>query len=156
MWREPYGLWRVTSLILRRFSAQKHDTDKKIPVNDCGIFYIQNIFVRVCIRYKSVFMAVVFSLILSVIFVKSTYCPHILQNLKMLNILTLKCLSSPNCTLNHLSVNTLNAELNPICCLLALLEAHHFLHVSRIRVKSLTLRLLMSYIYIWSTYSWCF
>ena len=42
--------------------------------------------------------------------------------------------------------NPLNAELNPICYLLALL-AHHFLHVSRIRVKSLTLRLLMSYIY---------
>ena len=44
-------------------------------------------------------------------------------------------------------VNPLNAELNPICCLLALLGAHHFLHVSRIRVKSLTLRLLMIYIY---------
>ena len=43
--------------------------------------------------------------------------------------------------------NPLNAELNPICYLLALL-AHHFLHVSRIRVKSLTLRLLMSYIYL--------
>ena len=43
----------------------------------------------------------------------------------------------------------LNAELNPICCLLALLGAHHFLYVSRIRVKSLTLRLLMSYIYIY-------
>ena len=43
--------------------------------------------------------------------------------------------------------NPLNAELNPICYLLALL-AHHFLHVSRIRVKSLTFRLLMSYIYI--------
>ena len=42
--------------------------------------------------------------------------------------------------------NPLNAELNPICYLLALL-AHHFLHVSKIRVKSLTLRLLMSYIY---------
>ena len=42
--------------------------------------------------------------------------------------------------------NPLNPELNPICYLLALL-AHHFLHVSRIRVKSLTLRLLMSYIY---------
>ena len=42
--------------------------------------------------------------------------------------------------------NPLNAELNPICYFLALL-AHHFLHVSRIRVKSLTLRLLMSYIY---------
>ena len=45
-------------------------------------------------------------------------------------------------------INPLNPELNPICYLLALL-AHHFLHVSRIRVKSLTLRLLMSYIYIY-------
>ena len=33
--------------------------------------------------------------------------------------------------------NPLSAELNPVCYLLALL-AHHFLHVSRIRVKSLT------------------
>ena len=55
-------------------------------------------------------------------------------------------------------INPLNAELNPVCYLLALL-AHHFLHVSRIKVKSLTLRLLMSYIYIytyiyiWSAYS---
>ena len=45
-------------------------------------------------------------------------------------------------------LNPLNAELNPICYLLALL-AHHFLHVRRIRVKSLTLRRLMSYIYIY-------
>jgi len=44
------------------------------------------------------------------------------------------------------SFNPLKPELNPICYLLALL-AHHFLHVSRIRVKSLTIRLLMSYIY---------
>ena len=43
--------------------------------------------------------------------------------------------------------NPLNPELNPICYLLALLEAHHFLHVSRIRVKLLTFRLLMSYTY---------
>ena len=43
-------------------------------------------------------------------------------------------------------INPLNPELNPICYLLALL-AHHFLHVSRIRVKSLTLRLLMPYLY---------
>ena len=43
--------------------------------------------------------------------------------------------------------NTLNPELNPICYLLALLGAHHFLHVSRIRVKLLTFRLLMSFIY---------
>ena len=43
-------------------------------------------------------------------------------------------------------INPLNPELNPICYLLALL-AHHFLHVRRIMVKSLTLRLLMSYLY---------
>ena len=51
------------------------------------------------------------------------------------------------CKIVVATFNPLNAELNPICCLLALLGAHHFLHVSRIRVKSLTLRLLMSHIY---------
>jgi len=35
------------------------------------------------------------------------------------------------------AVNPFNAELNPICHLLALLEAHHILHVSRLRVKGL-------------------
>ena len=45
------------------------------------------------------------------------------------------------------SFNPLKPELNSICYLLALLGAHHFLHVSRIRVKLLTFRLLMSYIY---------
>ena len=44
--------------------------------------------------------------------------------------------------------NPLNAELNPICYLLALL-AQNFLHVSSIRVKSLTIRRLMPYIYIY-------
>ena len=43
-------------------------------------------------------------------------------------------------------LNPLNPKLNPICYLLALLP-YHFLHVSRIRDKSLTLWLLMSYIY---------
>ena len=57
--------------------------------------------------------------------------------------------------LTHI-INPLSPELNPICYLLALLWAHYFLHVSRIRVKSLTFRRLMSYIYIWSTHSWCF
>jgi hypothetical protein len=37
--------------------------------------------------------------------------------------------------LKNPQVNPLNAELNPICHLLALLGVHHFLHVSRIRVK---------------------
>jgi len=41
------------------------------------------------------------------------------------------------------NINPLNPELNPICYLLALLGAHHFLHVSRIRVKILTFRLLI-------------
>ena len=44
-------------------------------------------------------------------------------------------------------INPLNPELNPICYLLALLGAHHFLHVCRIRVKLLTFRRLISYIY---------
>ena len=56
-------------------------------------------------------------------------------------------LSHVNCVVvssTPFDLNSLNAELNPICHLLALLGVH-FLHVSRIRVKSLTLRLLMSY-----------
>ena len=57
--------------------------------------------------------------------------------------LTEKCSSNfrvlaiidPFSTMPHLRLNPLNAELNPICHLLALLGAHHILHVSRIRVK---------------------
>ena len=64
------------------------------------------------------------------------------------------CPMLPPSAIQHLwpphihNFNPLNPKLNPICYLLALL-AHHFLHVSRIRVKSLTIRLLMSYIYIY-------
>jgi len=36
-----------------------------------------------------------------------------------------------------LFINPLKPELNPICYLLALLGAHHFLHVSMIRVNGL-------------------
>ena len=59
----------------------------------------------------------------------------------------LKFLYSSQCSTYVCCINPLNAELNPICYLLALLGTHHFLHVSRIRVKSLILRLLMSCIY---------
>ena len=45
--------------------------------------------------------------------------------------------------------NPLKPEFNPMFYLLALLGAHHFLHVSRIRVKLLNFRRLMSYIYIY-------
>jgi len=37
-------------------------------------------------------------------------------------------------------LNPLNAELNPICHLLALLVAHHILHVSGLRVNDVGLR----------------
>jgi hypothetical protein len=37
----------------------------------------------------------------------------------------------------NLIINHLNAELNPICHLLALAGAHHFVDISRIRVKGL-------------------
>ena len=40
------------------------------------------------------------------------------------------------CPLGQTVINPLNAELNPICYLLALLETHHFLYVSRIRVNT--------------------
>jgi hypothetical protein len=35
-------------------------------------------------------------------------------------------------------INPLKAKLNPNCHLLALLAAHHILHVSRIRVKMMS------------------
>ena len=97
-------MWRKTAPILRQFIAQEHDTDMTVAVSDCGIFHTQNIYVCSFVRNKLDFIAVVFSLIISVIFIKSTCCPHILQNLKMLTILTLKCVSSTICTVNHLSV----------------------------------------------------
>jgi len=37
----------------------------------------------------------------------------------------------------NIYINPLSAKLNPICHLLALLGAHHILHVSRIKVKVL-------------------
>ena len=51
----------------------------------------------------------------------------------------------PARTVSHSSdqfvvINPLKPELNSICYLLTLLGAHHFLHVSRIRVELLTLR----------------
>jgi hypothetical protein len=39
------------------------------------------------------------------------------------------------------NINPLKNQLNPICYLLALLGAHHILHLSRIRVKCRVLQL---------------
>jgi len=73
----------------------------------------------------------------------SLYLPPAVTFKKWLCTLSRLCLRVP-CDPH---INPLKLELNPICCLLALLGGHHFLHVSRIRVKFLTFRLLMSYIY---------
>ena len=81
-----------------------------------------------------------------------TFCSHfVLPVPRQITCCTECCMiSSP---LNDMAAfasvcfNPWNPELNPICYLLALLGAYDFLHVSKIRVKSLTLRLLMSYIY---------
>jgi len=64
---------------------------------------------------------------------------HIKQHLKLSNAVIISLGLSFS-----FSINPLKPELNPICYLLALLGAHHFLHISRIRVKLLTFRLLMS------------
>ena len=60
-----------------------------------------------------------------------------MRNGRHLNLSAPKCVSSAFCCAK---INPLNPELNPICYLLALLGAHHFLHVSRVRVKLLTFR----------------
>jgi hypothetical protein len=43
-------------------------------------------------------------------------------------------------------LNPSNAKLNPICHLLALLGAHHILHISRIRVKNCTYKVTEAYL----------
>jgi len=42
---------------------------------------------------------------------------------------------TPVLYIRRMVLNPLNAELNPICHLIALLGAHHILHVSGLRVK---------------------
>ena len=70
---------------------------------------------------------------------------EIMKNIPMCTTATTAMTTTAYAT--TVTVKPLNPELNLICYLLALLGAHHFLHVSRIRVKLLTCRLLMSYIY---------
>jgi hypothetical protein len=51
------------------------------------------------------------------------------RNNKAINMCTSR--NQPKCHINHF-----NAELNPTCHLLAILRAHHIIHVSRIRVNT--------------------
>jgi hypothetical protein len=48
--------------------------------------------------------------------------------------------------------NPFNAELNPICHLLALLGAHHILHVSWIRVTHIYFFLIITHIFYLKSY----
>ena len=56
-----------------------------------------------------------------------------------------------NLDLYKVVTDPLNAKLNPICHLLALLRAHHILHISRIRVKvynyQSTQQFIVNYVY---------
>jgi len=64
------------------------------------------------------------------------YCNHSMWNVKCEGFPThaMKINSGSESTA-PVSLNPLNAELNPICHFLALLGAHHILHVNRIRVN---------------------
>jgi len=63
------------------------------------------------------------------------YCPSTQTVFHSLKICHNYCLLYPFKSITHMIIiKPLNAELNPICHLLALL-AHHILHISRIRVN---------------------
>jgi len=90
----------------------------------------------VAFRYSDLFLSLTLELLGPCIFVHNLSSASVLYGTYALQSIR-----------HYEDFNPLNPELNPICYLLALLGAHHFLHVSRIRVKLLTFRLLMSYIY---------
>jgi len=81
------------------------------------------------------------------ILTKHLYCRHLVPY-HSVNILPLQKLKiSPLPLPLTISVSAHTSQVHVFSNLLALLGAHHFLHVSRIRVKSLNFRRLMSYIY---------
>jgi hypothetical protein len=59
-----------------------------------------------------------------------------LKGKRVSSIMKIRCvLTQILSSVQRFLFNPLNAELNPICKLLALLRAHHILHVSGVRVK---------------------
>ena len=55
---------------------------------------------------------------------------------------------------NNSDINPLNTELKPICHLVALLGAHHILHVRRIRVKTVSCSLRRATVLSWIVAYW--
>jgi hypothetical protein len=64
-----------------------------------------------------------------------------LSHLKQVSCAWVVCCDTKNICAMSTRFNSLNAKLNPICSLLALLGTHHILHVSRWRVKRIPLHL---------------
>jgi len=143
----PYcHLWPVRLYIFffPTFSYKRHDFRKKLLNIKVCCDSLYN-FVRKISNSKKKLVRCAQTCVLFFCKVRTLYSCQILINTLRTESFKLFKRPFPGFFLNF---NTLNAELNPICYLLALL-AHHFLHISSVRVKSLTLRLLMSYIYIY-------
>jgi len=68
-------------------------------------------------------------------YVKQNNQERFVQSYEQLLLTGSSCWSVSRINSFRCQINPLNAELNPICHLLALLGAQHFLHVSRIRVN---------------------
>ena len=66
----------------------------------------------------------------------------------MYNLILLIYMGNFSLIYAYMEFNPLNAELNPLCHLLALLGTHHILHVSRIRVNTMCeyLQVFQSYV----------
>jgi len=128
-------LWWRSRLEMKSGKSRKSVTAGEVPRGSSNRYFFPSIFIFI-------------QLLLSV-FIYFLVPPHpfvlMCQVNYIWNCVTLK--DSNNVVSNSVTINPLNPKLNPICYLLASLGAHHFLHVSRIRVKLLTFRLLMSYIY---------
>ena len=67
---------------------------------------------------------------------QTTICSTFDCNLKLVTIINSSTHTLIH-SITHMNIifNPLNAELNPICHLLALVGSHHILHVSRVRVN---------------------
>jgi len=75
------------------------------------------------------------------LFLKRTYQLILKDKINIRPTLKMSFTLCPPClSINMDYFNPLNAELNPICHLLALLGVHHLLHVSRITVKVIRFR----------------
>jgi len=138
-WIEGYETWRG------KINAVSVNTLKRMSLLYC--------YLRRRVLYLSVYSRKYLLFLLLIWCQYSISCTELLKFLKTDSSLTILLRDLRQCWVSwwciFCFINPLNPELNPICYLLALLGAHHFRHVSGIRVKSLTFKRLTSYIYIY-------